>query len=610
MKYMLQFIFLSCLTAISSTAYSAPFGAAPPFIHGVASGDALSDRVIIWTRITDSSSVSFNINWKVATDTLFNNVVQSGNFTTDTSMDYTVKVDVAGLVSDTWYYYQFEYNGNKSLIGRTKTLPVGDNERVRLAVASCARYGGGDFYNPYAEIAKRNDLQAVVFLGDYIYEGSGGISGRGIQVLPTHEIITLEDYRQRYSTYRLDPDLRTAHQQYPFYNVWDDHETANDSWMNGAEEHDSTTEGSWAARKAAGQRAFFEWLPIRPKAQNDYSIYRSFSFGNLANLVMIDSRLEARDVQASLGNQTAYADTNRTMLGAAQMQWLKDELSDSLTQWKIIGNQVMFAPLKLGSVYFSNDQWDGYQGDRNRIISHVMNNNIENVAVITGDIHTSWGNDVPIEGASYNPTTGAGSAFVEFITPSISTGSPVSNTLLPLIELTNPHLKYVDLVHYGYLVLDMDTTRIQSDWYHVSTLQSTNYTATRAASWYVNNHERFLHEASGAASPYTNPAPFAPVPVDTVNGVVTATSLLSGFTVYPNPFTNELAVNYTALQKGNIRISVNELSGKEVLREESGEVIPGTYTSNFNTSQLAKGIYLVKIYSDTRLGGITKMVKN
>src|SRR5690606_25219786 len=126
-----------------------PFGAAPPFIHGVASGDALSDRVIIWTRITDNSAQSFSINWTVATDTFMTQIVQSGSFSTDSSIDYTVKVDVTGLQADSWYYYQFDYNGQKSLIGRTKTLPTGNNSRVRLAIASCARYGGGDFYNVY-----------------------------------------------------------------------------------------------------------------------------------------------------------------------------------------------------------------------------------------------------------------------------------------------------------------------------------------------------------------------------------------------------------------------------------------------------------------------------
>ncbi len=610
MKKLLRFSALLLFLSASQTIYSAPFGAAAPFIHGVASGDALSDRVIIWTRITDSTAISFNINWKVATDTLMTQVVQSGTAPTDSSVDYTVKVDVTGLQPDSWYYYQFDYNGNQSLIGRTKTLPVGNNDRVRIAVASCARYGGGDFYNVYREISRRNDLQAVAFLGDYIYEGSGGISGRGIQVLPTHEIITLQDYRQRYYTYRLDPDLRTAHQQYPFYNVWDDHETANDSWVGGAEAHDTATEGFWAVRKANGQKAFFEWLPIRPKAPGDYSIYRSFHVGNLADLIMIDSRLEGRDEQAAIGDQTAYADTNRTILGATQMQWLKDELSNSQAQWKIIGNQVMIAPLKLGTVYFSNDQWDGYQADRNRIISHVMNNSIENVAVITGDIHTSWGNDIPIPGATYNPTTGVGSVFVEFVTPSISTGSPVSNSLLPIIELTNPHMKYVDLTHYGYVVLDMDTNRVQGDWYHVSTLQSTSYTVTRAASWYANNHERFLRQASVGAPAYTNPAPFAPVPVDTTTGLVTADNLLNSFQVYPNPFTNELLVSYTVLQKVNVEISICELSGKEVLQKNEGEINPGNYTSDFNTTSLPKGTYLVKIFSNNKLGGITKMVKN
>jgi len=205
-----------------------------PFNHGVASGDPLSDRVIIWTRVSDANA-PVTINWTVATDTLMSQIVQTGTFTTDSTMDYTVKVDVTGLQPGTWYYYQFELNGSKSLIGRTTTFPVGNNTHVRLAVASCSRVNANAYYNAYKHIATRNDIQAVVHLGDYIYETTGSVTGNGIQILPLGETRTLADYRIRYNTYRLDPDLMLLHQQYPFINVWDDHETANDSYHDGAE---------------------------------------------------------------------------------------------------------------------------------------------------------------------------------------------------------------------------------------------------------------------------------------------------------------------------------------------------------------------------------------
>jgi len=578
-----------------------------PFYHGVASGDALSDRLIIWTRITSEDSLSYTVKWKIASDTLLSQLVQSGSVTTDSTIDFTVKVDVTGLQPDSWYYYQFEHNSRKSLIGRTKTLPVGNNTRIRLAVASCSRYGG-NYYNAYQDLSKRNDIQAVIHLGDYIYEGSGSVSGVGIQVLPTHEIITLEDYRQRYNTYRLDPDLRRAHQQYPFYNIWDDHETANDSWYGGAEGHNDSTEGSWFDRKANGQRAYFEWLPIRPKSPGSYSIYRTFGFGNLADLIMIDSRLEGRDKQAAALDQTAYADTNRTILGQAQMQWLKSELINSQAKWRIIGNQVMIAPLKLGPIAFSYDQWDGYQADRNRIISHVIDNNIQNVVVITGDIHTSWANDVPQPGVAYNPNTGSGSAFVEFVTPSISTGSPVQNTLLSLINSTNPHMKYVDLEHSGYLVFDIDSNRAQSDWVHVSTVDSATFAVNDAASWHVNNHERFLREASAAAPKLTNQSPFAPL---TVDNPLLAVDLITAQTMihaYPNPAAERITLRFVSTTTEKISIHITDISGRELLLL-NGNPILGNNEFEIDVSSLDMGMYFLRLTNGESLSGMLRLVK-
>ncbi|MCB9230665.1 MAG: alkaline phosphatase D family protein [Bacteroidia bacterium] len=396
-----------------------------PFLHGVASGDPESDRVIIWTRISDQQN-PVSVNWKMGLDTAITTVVASGTATTDSFSDYTLKLDVTGLQPDTWYFYQFEFGGRKSLIGRTKTLPVGNNEHLRLAIASCARVNLGAYYTTYNSMALRNDLHGIIHVGDYIYETQGSLTGRGVQVLPLGTAYSLQGYRYRYNTYKLDLDLIRLHQQYPFFNSWDDHETANDSWKDGAEAHDSLTQGPWAVRKAAGQQAFFEWLPIRSHPQDTFRSYRSFHLGDLADLIMLDTRLEGRDLQASLLDQTAYADTNRTILGFPQMAWLKNELSNSTAKWKILGNQVMFAPLQLFGIAFSYDQWDGYQADRNRIIDHVMGDTIQNVVLVTGDIHTSWACDIPIPGQSYNPNTGAGSAFVEFIGPSVTTGSSVT----------------------------------------------------------------------------------------------------------------------------------------------------------------------------------------
>ena len=249
-----------------------------PFYHGVASGDPLQDRVIIWTRVTPDTSTTGNIqvDWKIALDTNFTQVINSGTTYTNDSVDYTVKVDVTGLQPGTWYYYEFNALGKNSLIGRTKTTPVGDVDSVRFAIVSGSHFEHG-YYNAYEMITERNDIDAVLHLGDYIYEyaaGGGYTTDTVRKHEPENEILTLGDYRIRYSQYHLDPQLRGLHQQYPWITVWDDHETANNSWTGGAENHDSLTEGSWAAREAAGTRAYFEWMPIRHSDPNDIHIYR------------------------------------------------------------------------------------------------------------------------------------------------------------------------------------------------------------------------------------------------------------------------------------------------------------------------------------------------
>jgi len=564
-----------------------------PFYHGVASGDALADRVILWTRVSDTTGI-VTVDWKIATDTLVTNIVQSGTASTDSSKDFTVKVDVTGLQPDTWYYYQFTIDGRKSLVGRTKTLPAGDNQRIRVAVVSCASYGSGTFYNAYLSIARRNDIHAVLHLGDYIYEyAGGGFSGMGIQVLPDHELITLEDYRQRYSSYRLDPYLRMLHQQYPFYTVWDDHETANNSWRDGAENHTPGTEGDWQTRKSLGERAYFEWIPIREQAPGSHTIYRKLSFGNLADFIMLDTRLEGRDEQVSVSDQAGMQDPGRTILGTTQMQWFQSQLSQQHSLWKIVGQQVMIAPLVLPVVGVVNtDQWDGYQADRNRVTDYVVNNNIENVVFLTGDIHTSWANDVPQAGVSYNPNTGAGSAFVEYVATSITSPSSPFPVPVSVIQGTSPHIKYADLTQRGYLILDIDTQRAQADWVYVSSITAQNFTENYAASWYVKKGERFLRQASGPLTDYTNPAPFAPLTIDTSNVSVDDFRNELQALIYPNPFEEQLLIRFYRQPETRVTTGLVDLLGKLVYRSEA---LPSKSIVIINTSMLPAGSYLLTV---------------
>ena len=568
-----------------------------PFYHGVASGDPLSDRVIIWTRITTETPGTINISWRIATDTAFSNIVQTGTTTTDETKDHTVKVDVTGLQPSTYYYYQFEHEGKKSLIGRTKTAPTGDNDFLRFAVVSCNDYQNG-YFNAFKHISERNDIDAVLHLGDYIYEyaatSSPGAPGRTHE--PTNEIITLSDYRGRYSHYRLDPDLRAAHQQHPFVCVWDDHETANNAWEGGAENHTPGTEGNWADRKNAGVQANLEWLPIRqPDVNEPVKIWRKIRYGDLAEIFFLDTRLYGRSEQG--GNPE---DPNRTLLGTDQFNWLKSELSASTSQWKVLAQQVMMAPLKLpaalGGGILNNDQWDGYNYERQQLYNYIKNNNLNNIVVLTGDIHTSWANDLP--DSNYNGTTGANSVGVEFVATSITSSNSVAgnlpSALVPLFQSANPHIKYFNLSDHGYFVLDLSKSKAQADWNFVSTIQSQTFTASTPASWFCNDQEPFLRQASAVANSNVNPnnAPFAPQPnlAVSVNDKADKVVIVSTF---PNPFQNEFVVQFYAEQNKKTDLKLIDASGKMVLNETYHQPLVGINYMKVNTEKLAPGNYIL-----------------
>ncbi len=583
-----------------------------PFYHGVASGDPLSDRVIIWTRVTPDTNTtgSVAVSWRIATDTNFTQVINSGTVTTTDSVDYTVKVDVTGLQPATWYYYDFHAFGYYSLIGRTKTAPTGDNDSVRFAVVSCSSYEHG-YFNAYERIASRNDVDAILHLGDYIYEyaaGSytGNVTGRDYE--PTNEILTLTDYRTRQSQYHLDPDLRFAHQQYPWINVWDDHETANNSWTGGAENHDSLTEGDWTDRKSAAIQAYFEWLPIRPpNLNNNQQIYRKISYGNLLDLLMIDTRLEGRDepVGGILVPVTdpVINDTNRTLLGADQYNWLVNNMDSTNAQWKIIGQQVMIAPME-GEFFFvryigNPDQWDGYRAERSKLLNDIMNKSIENVVVLTGDIHTSWANDIPLD-TNYNPITGAGSVGVEFVTTSITSASfdfsslpiPVDETF---IKDNNTHVKFVNLEEKGYLILDINKTRTQADWYYVDTVAISLYQDQYVESWYVNDQQRFLNGSSTASSKPGPLQPHAPlIPVGFV-GIEEQNNFDETvlFGIYPNPFNDQILIEHYNYKQLESTIELIDVLGKIVLTKDLGTLQKGLHFTYISTARLPAGNYIV-----------------
>lgn len=461
-----------------SFAASAGAQTASPFRHGVASGDPLPNRVILWTRVTPSTGEDFvPVEWQMAEDPAMNRVVQRGLTYTNPGFDYTVKVDVTRLNPGVTYYYQFSVRGALSPVGRTRTLPLGAVDRFRAAVCSCSNFPYG-FFNAYRMIANRADLDCVIHLGDYIYEYGNAQYGDGTRInrvpAPDREITTLADYRQRYAQYRSDPDLQEAHRQHPWIVVWDDHESANDAWAEGAQNHTPASEGDWNVRRAVATQAWFEWLPVRENPFLDSLIYRTFRIGGLADLIMLDTRLAGRSQQVE-PNSPALADPNRTLLGGRQESWFFQELSASQARgarWRLVGQQVMMGQL-LGTDGnpFNTDQWDGYLASRGRLLQHLGAGSIQNVAVLTGDIHSSWGNEI-----TANPFLPSGytSQAVEFVTPAITSPGiddrAQANALQAQIGATHPHVKYVELFRRGYLLLDIDRDRIQGEWYHVRTI--------------------------------------------------------------------------------------------------------------------------------------------
>ncbi len=472
-----------------------------PFYHGVASGDPLPDGVMIWTRVTPDTGTSgpIKVYWQIATDVNFNNVVNYGKTEALEANDYCVKIDVCGLQPSTFYYYMFNANGKNSIIARTKTAPGAnaDNDSARFAVVSCASWEHG-YFNSYENISARNDVDAVLHLGDYIYEyASGDFTGNvaGRTYDPTGEAYDSVSYHFRHSQYKLDDQLRRIHQLFPFITVWDDHETCNDAYRDGGQNHQPATEGPYNVRKKNSTSTYFKWMPLRkPDPLDTIRIFRKLRYGKLMDLIMLDTRLYDRDVQdAALSN-----DPNHHMMGPVQRTWYFQQLADTSTRWKIIGNQVMFAPMKLFGQAVNKDQWDTYEYERNLIINQVLTNNYKNMVLLTGDIHTSWCNDVP--GPGYNDQTGAGSVCVEFVGPSVTSLNFPIPVGQGIIKAANKHEKYVNLDDHGYYIVDVKKGKVQAD-YKYNTVEQLHSADTDGPSYFVNNNERFLRQGTKINAP-------------------------------------------------------------------------------------------------------------
>ncbi|MEO1804561.1 MAG: alkaline phosphatase D family protein [Bacteroidota bacterium] len=495
-----------------------------PFYHGVAAGDPLQDGFIIWTRVTPDTVGPVDVYWEVSIKDDFTVLAATGSFATDASRDYTVKVDVKGLQAGRQYAYRFRANNRWSLTGYARTLPDKQPDQIKLAIATCANYEGG-YYNAYERIAEQ-ELDAVVHLGDYIYEYGTGHYGQeellenGRKHLPETEIYSLADYRQRYSQYRTDSMLRKAHQQHAFIPIWDDHETANDSYQGGAENHQIEEEGDWELRKQHAQQAYFEWMPIRE--QEGGHIYRAFDFGGMVHLMMVDTRIVGRSQQVANSQAEDYRDTARTLLGKPQADWLTTQMQKP-THWRVIGNQVMVSPMDISFMRFMGmripwysgrtrnmDQWDGYPAARNRVFDIIENQQLSNVVFLTGDDHASYGYEVVREEnfERYGLDTTIRPLAVELVTPSISSAN--FDEYLPDFLLRkfkrayprhNPHLKWFDLTRHGYIFLNCTPQQIDVEWRYVPTITEPAKGLQPPVKWVIpSGNARLLPNGEDAAA--------------------------------------------------------------------------------------------------------------
>ncbi|MEM7104515.1 MAG: alkaline phosphatase D family protein [Bacteroidota bacterium] len=566
-----------------------------PFYHGVASGDPLSNAVIIWTRVT-TDSMTIDVDWQMALDTGMVNIVQSGSVTTDASKDYTVKVDVMGLQPYTTYYYEFTAEGRHSVRGRTRTTPVGMVDSLRFAVMSCASFGHG-YFNVYRQIADRNDIDALIHLGDYIYEYADLEFGFTRNMVPTNEIINLSDYRMRHSHYKLDADLRAMHQQYPMFSVWDDHETANNSWVGGAENHNpGDGEGDWLTRKSVAIQAYFEWMPLRmPDPMDDDRIYRKVKYGELAELYMIDTRLEGRDEQGG-----DIDDPNKKLLGDEQFDWLVESMDTSSSQWQVLCQQVIMAPIEAFGLPINTDSWDGYRAERSRLFDEVINRGIENMVVLSGDFHTGWANDLPLD--NYDPDDGSNSAGVEFVTTSITSLNfpvPIGENL---IQLLNQHVKYVDLDDKGYYILDINQQRTQADYYHIDGIDSPGQGQSYDESWLTDDGSMHLSQGNSMSTPpnsvFSIPAPPDPRPPELMTSVEEPVEDLVLLGAYPNPFYEDFAIQYFVREAGKMEVMLIDVSGKMVYSEDLGHLNEGIWRTRVIGNNLPAGSYFVVLKSE------------
>ncbi len=551
-----------------------PAAAAAPagdgiFGYGVASGDPTADSVMIWTRATPPAAPgqplnspgsgrgrALTVTWEVALDRRFNRRVATGTVRTSARRDHTVKVDVTGLSPYTRYFYRFTCGSEVSPLGHTQTAPdiAGEVHALRLGLVSCSNYTGG-YFTAYRELARRDDLDMILHVGDYIYEYGNGADRYGPAALvgvrdgqPETETIDLAGYRLRHALHKADPDAQLAHRKHPWITIFDDHEVANNSWADGAENHQAG-EGDYRQRRDEAMQAYLEWMPFRLPGNTvphqGTRFFKRFTFGDLADLTILETR-QNRSLQVTVPTSpldgftpigvnpavdAAIADPSRHLPEPEQLDWIKAGVSRRGRSWHLLGNQVMVTPVQYpgealgidGVTFVNADQWDGYSADQGVLIDHLHSRPARagDTVVLTGDIHSSWAADIPAELAADGTYSPAG---VEFVTPSVTSdgfyeivsgflGNPspevgvvATNGVTGLVQQRNPWVKYLDGIGHGFTVIDVTPERVQADFHHTPT-PTTAQPDPRVDRQVVPTYRRSFQTVAGsrAVSPATGP---------------------------------------------------------------------------------------------------------
>ena len=505
------------------------------FAHGIASGDPTTNAVILWTRITpaDPTGGAMEVVWEVDRDADFKSLSASGKAVTSAARDWTVKVDANQLNPGKTYYYRFRIGDDISAIGKTKTLPKESLSSARFAVVSCANWQHG-YFNTYDHISRHDHFDALLHLGDYYYEYPADTSEDSFSVTqgrlhePRHEIITLDDYRQRHAQYRSDSSLQAATAKMPMISIWDDHETSNDSWRTGAENHQDG-EGEWETRKRAALRAYYEWMPIRePKAgRAREAIFRHYNYGDLLSLITVETRLLARDepliiddyfdmIREDKGTTrfNEVLNQDREMLGELQTDFIVETLKTSKENgqtWRMLANQVVigrvtspdltphvnedalvsmekawsgvrdFVEFSQYSLPTYTDSWDGYPVARNKFYDRLNEAGINDILVVTGDSHEFWVNDLTNKNGEAMGVE-LGTTSVSSHTLSTYMGSAAEDYAL-LMTQNNPDVRYYNPMLSGYLDLELSQTKGTARLISMNTVASRDYTATETASF-------------------------------------------------------------------------------------------------------------------------------